>query len=114
MALLLGSADATGVISPAGQLNAGHWTVTFDPATIGISAPLFDCYHIVIQGPAGSSFQIFIGSRFYDNVSPGDTNSWDPNQPMHLQQGDHVYYYWNTGSGSAPRVTMWFQEPSPL
>lgn len=114
MPLGLGSARATGTITPTGNINAGNWTVHFDPAVIGISAPLFDCYHIVISGPAGSAFTIYIGPRFYDNVIPGDKNSWDPNQPMHLQQGDHIYFYWNTGSGSAPEVTMWFQEPTPL
>lgn len=114
MPQLLGSAYATGKISPTGDINAGKWTVTFDPATIGISEPLFDCYHIVISGPTGSTFTIYIGPRPWDNVSPGDVNSWDPAQPMHLQQGDHVYFYWNTGAGSAPTVTMWFQKPTPL
>jgi hypothetical protein len=112
MPRLLGSAHATGVVTPTGQINAGNYTVTFSPALIGISAPLFDCYHIVISGPAGSGFTIYIGNRFYDNVFPGDANSWDPNQPMHLQNGDYLYFYWNTGSGTAPQVTLWFQEPS--
>lgn len=114
MPLLLGSAQATGKIAPTGTFNAGKYTVTFDPATIGISAPLFDCYRIVINGPAGSAFQIYIGARFYDNVTPGDVNSWDPNQPMHLMSGDTVYFHWNTGTGTVPTVTMWFQEPSPV
>lgn len=114
MALGLGSADAVGTIGPAGSFNAGKWVVKFDPPTIGISLPLFDCYHIVISGPAGSAFRIFIDSHFYDNVSPGDVNSWDPNQPMHLQSGNVVWFYWNTGAGTAPTVTMYFQEPTPL
>lgn len=113
MPLPLGSADATGTIPTMG-VNAGLWTVTFDPPTIGISSPLFECYHIVISGPAGSAFQIFIGNKFWDNVTPGDINSWDPNQPMKLQNGESVHFYWNTATGAAPTVTMYFQEPSPL
>lgn len=113
MPLGLGNAVAVGSISTMG-VNTGKWTVTFDPATIGISHPLFECYHIVISGPPGSAFQIYIGNKFWDNVTPGDVNSWDPNQPMKLQNGDYVFFYWNTGSGSPPTVTMYFQEPSPL
>lgn len=106
----LGSADASGVISPANSFNAGNWTVTFDPPTIGISVGAFECYHIVISGPAGSNFTIYIGTSFYDYVAQGDINSWDPHQPMLLVQGVNVYFYWNTGTGSTPKVTMYFRE----
>lgn len=110
MSLGLGNAVGDGKISPPETFNAGNWTVTFDPPALGVSIALFECYHIVIQGPPGSAFQIFIGNRFYDNVTPGDVNSWDPNQPMKLQQGDTVFFYWNTNALPAPTVTMYFQE----
>jgi hypothetical protein len=110
----LGDAFANGTIGPAGSFNAGNWTVKFDASLMGISLSRFECYHIVISGPAGSSFRIFIDNKIYDNVSPGDVNSWDPNQPMKLTQGNTVYFYWNTGAGTPPTVTLYFQEPSPL
>ena len=109
----LGPAMATGALDKTG-FNPGNWTVVFDPPTIGISAATFECYHIVITGPAGSSFSIYIGPQFWDNVQRGDTNSWDPNQAMKLQSGQTVYFYWNTGAAPAPQVTMWFQESNPL
>jgi hypothetical protein len=106
----LGSATATGVISPPfASQNSGQWTVTFDPPAIGVTVGEFECYHIVISGPPGSSFQIYVGSNFYDYVTPGDINSWDPHQPMLLNQGDTVYFYWLTATGSAPVVTMYFR-----
>jgi hypothetical protein len=113
MTASLGPESAEGVPDTTGR-NTGNWTVTFNPTTLGINLPVFECYHIVITGPPGSSFTIYIGSNFYDNVAQGDKNSWDPNQTMKLQQGQNVYFFWNTGAGTAPQVTMWFQEASPL
>lgn len=113
MPAALGPAFAIGTPDKTG-FNAGNWTVVFDPPTLNISAPNFECYHIIITGPIGSSFTIFIGPNQYDNVQRGDNNSWDPHQPMKLQQGQTVYFYWNTGAGAAPTVTMWFQEASAL
>lgn len=106
----LGSAVATAKVSIDG-LNAGNYTVTFDPSTIGIQEPAFECYHIVVAGPAGSTFRIFIDNNFYDNVIHGDMNSWDPNQTMKLISGNTVYFYWSVGTGTPlPTVTMYFQE----
>lgn len=109
----LGPAYAEGGVDKTGR-NKGNWTVTFDAPTLAINSELFECYHIVINGPAGSSFQIYIGSNFYSNVALGDQNEWDPSQTMKLQKGQTIYFFWNTGTGTAPQVTMWFQESSPL
>lgn len=109
----LGPAYALGAEDKTGR-NAGNYTVVFDPPTLAINSTTFECYHIVISGPPGSSFTIYIGSNFYDNVALGDQNSWDPSQTMKLQQGQTIYFFWNTGTGIAPQVTMWFQEASPL
>jgi hypothetical protein len=111
----LGQAFQTAVISPAGRTNAGNWTATFDSPDIGIFLPEFDCYHIVIKGgPAGSTFDIYVNNNLYDSVTPGDTNSWDPNHPMKLSNGDSVIFYWNAGTGTAPTVWLYFQEPELL
>lgn len=103
-------------IKPASGTNAGNWTATFGPADISISLPTFECYRIVISGgPPGSTFQIFVGNRLYDSVFPGDTNSWDPNNPMKLNNGDSLSFQWNTGTGtSGPTVWLYFQESNPL
>jgi hypothetical protein len=55
-----------------------------------------------------------IGIRKWDTVFPANDTSWDPNNPMPLVQGDTVTFYWNTGSGTAPEVTMYFQEEAVL
>ncbi len=90
----------------------GAYIVKVGPQQIGVATGEgnFECYHIAIQGPAGSSFQIYIGDKFYDFVANGDINSWDPSQPMKLVAGNTVYFYWNVSSGTpVPTVTMYFQ-----
>lgn len=116
MTAALGYASTDAIIALPGQMNAGMWTATFSSADIGISLPEFECYHIVIKGgPPGSTFDVYVGNRLYDSVTPGDTNSWDPNNPMKLQAGDSVYFYWNSSTPNiTPMVAMYFQEPEPL
>lgn len=113
----LGQEYVKAIIPTGHQPNAGNWTATFTPDLIGISLPRFECYRIVIKGgPAGSTFDVIINNtNLYDSVSPGDTNSWDPKNPMKLSNGDTVSYEWNTGVGATgPTVWMYFQEASPL
>jgi hypothetical protein len=111
----LGQAFEIATKVPFNPYVTGGYVIKFGPQQIGISLGSFECYHIVISGPAGSSFQIYIGDKFYDFVENGDINSWDPSQTMKLVYGNTVYFYWNTGTGTpVPSATMYFQESSPL
>jgi hypothetical protein len=112
----LGNADVQATIGSPSGTNPGNWTATFSPQVIGISYAEYEAYRIVIRnGPPGSKFDVFIGTRLYDSVSPGDTNSWDPNQTMKLIQGDTIEFRWNTGAGDVgPEVWMYFQEAGVL
>ena len=115
MSAALGQASETATTSIFNPYILGGYVVKFGPQQIGISIGDFECYHIVISGPAGSSFQIYIGDKFYDFVQNGDINSWDPSQPMKLAYGNTVYFYWSVGTGTPiPTVTMYFQQSSPL
>jgi hypothetical protein len=111
----LGNAYAEAVPDTTGR-NPGNYTVTFDNSVLSMNLPTFECYHIAIDGPIGSSFQIYIGNNFYDNVAVGWKNSWDPSQTMKLELGQVIYFFWNVGAGQTPvpTVTMYFQESSPL
>lgn len=111
MPLSLGEAGPITATKPLSGTNAGNWTAIFDPRTIGITLSTFECYRIVVDGgPVGSKFNVYIGTKKYDSVYPGYDTSWDPNHTMKLVQGNTVYFYWNNGSGTAPEVTMYFQE----
>lgn len=113
----LGHEYVQAVIPTAGMANSGNWTATFTQSDINIGLAQFECYHIVIKGgPSGSTFDVVINdTNLYDSVQPGDTNSWDPNNPMKLSNGDTVSFRWNTGTGTTgPTVWMYFQEASAL
>lgn len=103
-------------IAAAGQPNAGNWVATFVPSDIDVSLPTFECYRIVIEGgPLGSTFKVYIGNRVYDTVFPGWDTSWDPNNPMKLNNGDTISFQWNSGLATAqPVVWLYFQEANPL
>lgn len=92
---------------------AGAWTITFDPADIGIRVQS-EVYHMAIKGPAGSSFDVYLDDVFYDAVARGDKNSWDPAQPMHIQPGSTILFYFNRAGGTVPKATLFFREVSPV
>jgi hypothetical protein len=97
------------VADPSNPVKAGAWTVTFSPQVIDISVA-FEIYHIAVKGPAGSTFQIFLDTVFYDAVSHGDLNSWDPAQPMLFTPGRSMYFYYDVSVAPAPLVTIYCRE----
>jgi hypothetical protein len=109
----LGSRSATGVTNLDNPLGAGFWTVVFTPRDLAIGVN-YEVYHAAISGPANSNFQVWIDSTFYDYAVRGDINSWDPAQPMAVQPGNSLYYYWNTSATPVPKVTLFCREISAL
>jgi len=107
----LGQRSARGATNVQNPLGAGFWTVAFTPRDLAIGVP-FEVYHAAVSGPPSSKFQVWIDSTFYDHVERGDINSWDPAQPMLVMPGHTLFYYWNTGSGSPPTVTIFCRQAS--
>ncbi len=109
----LGKLTKRGVTSATNPVLAGGWTITFDPAALGVKIGA-EVYHIAVQGPENSRFQVWIDTTFYSNVVRGDINDWDPAQPMYIRPGDTVFFYYNTAAGTAPVATVFLREPLPL
>lgn len=109
----LGYRSQTGKADPSNPLGANFWTVTFDPAYLAVRVDA-EVYHMAVSGPAASSFQVYLDTAFYDYVSRGDINSWDPSQPLHIRPGQSMYFYWNTNASPAPKVSMFLRTASPL
>lgn len=107
----LGNRQAAGVLDPSNPVTAGAWTVQFTPQVLNIQQH-FEVYHIAVRGPLGSTFQIFQDTTFYDAVARGDLNSWDPSQPMHVQPGRTIYFYYSVTTSPAPQVTIYCREPT--
>jgi hypothetical protein len=98
------AADSTGN-------NPGKWTVTFDPKTLNVTVPYFECYKIVVTGAKGSTFTTFVDLAQWDAPQRGDTNVWDPQQPIPLTPGTYLYFYWSDQAtdGFPPTVTLWLR-----
>lgn len=111
----LGKLTHSGRLTADNPVLAGGWAISFTPADIGIRIPS-EVYHIAIKGPAGSQFEVWIDTTFYDVVKRGDVNSWDPNQPMFLDPGATIFFYFNTAAAgvTAPKASLFFREPSPI
>lgn len=115
MAERLAPSFKTATLAPAGHANAGNWICEFAPKDIPIAESRFRCYHINIKGgPLGSTFYVYQNNNEYDTVFPGWDTSWDPNNPMKLEQGDTVAFWWNTSSGTAATVWLFFETETVL
>lgn len=95
-----------------------NWTVTFDMSVLNVSTtiPYFEVYHIRINGVPGSTVDVKIQAWDWDTTNYGDNNSWDPNQPMLVQPGQTIYFYYTypSASTSAPTVTLWLRYDESL
>lgn len=102
-------------IAPTGHPNAGNWICEFMQKDIPIAESRFQCYHINVEGgPLGATFKVLQNNNKYDTVFPGWDTSWDPNNPMKLSNGDTISFWWDTGSGTAATVWLYFEKESPL
>lgn len=91
--------------------NPGNWTNSFLPADFGVHVPWFECYHITLNNaPSGAQATIYIGTQQFSFVQAFTGQDWDPSQPMLLQDGSELYFFWNApASGTPPRVTVWLR-----
>lgn len=106
--LFLGPREQTGAKDQQNKVAAGNWTVTFAPKDLQFNVSVAQVFHIAVNGPGGY-FLIYINEDFWDAVSYGGVNSWDPSEPMWVRPGDNVYFYWSLSSGTAPVVTIWLR-----
>lgn len=102
----LGRRQKSGVIDPQNKIAAGNYTVTFQPSDFQIRVPIFEIRKIAISGPGGSSMRMYVDTTFIDATVRADLNSWDPAQPLPIMPGQTLYFYWSTGTGTIPNVTV--------
>lgn len=116
MTKYLGFRQAAGALSTDGNnpYGNGMWSVTFDPKIFAIATNEFEVYHIALTGPVGTTLQVWVDRTFYEVTQHGDVNSWDPNHPLHMNGGQSLYFYWNSGIAPAPFVTVYLQTTSPF
>lgn len=91
--------------------NAGNFTTVYAPVDLAAKASYFEVYQIGLSGTAGTNFTVYINTQLWNAVPTGFQNSYDPSQPMILEPGDYVYFYWAlavTGN-TAPTTTMWLR-----
>jgi len=85
----------------------------------------FECYQISLDGPVGSSVQMYRNSVPWNYVLQGWQNYNDPQQALQILNGDEIRFAWNfaftsppyTASGGSnvrPRVTMWLRAELPV
>lgn len=102
---LTGEADITG-------LNPGKWTVSFTPQIIDTNVqPQFEVYKIIVKGAQNTTFDVYINNDLWDTGIFGQSNSWDPTQPMILRPGDTVSFTYSNPAtdGQPPTVTIWLR-----
>lgn len=104
----LGPRAGTGFADPNNPTGAGNWTVSFPASVLTVQVPLFEVYHIAVNGPGGYIL-VYRNEDFWDTTNYGGQNSWDPQQPLLVRPGDGLTFYWSIGTGTAPVMTLWLR-----
>lgn len=101
-----GTADNTG-------LNPGNWTVAIDPAVLSVSTEIqyFEVYKMIVHGAPGTTFNVYVDRNEWDTNVFGQQNSWDPIQPLKLQQGQTLYFMYSdpVSDNQPPGATVWLR-----
>lgn len=100
--------------SGANPYGPGMWTITFAASDLGFRVGQAELYQANIDGPVGSSFQLWRNLRQWSVVAQGWANSYDPTQPMLLRYGDALSFFWNSAATPAPTATLWLRYDTEL
>lgn len=105
----------TGIADQSG-LNNGNWSVVFDPATISCNLAQFEVYKMVVTGAPNTTFKVYRENKLWDVGVYGTLNSWDPQQPLLMQQGQTLMFAYSdaTTDNNPPIVTIWMRYDSDL
>jgi len=92
--------------------NPTNWTAVFDPAVMAIRWNVYEVYKIIVDIPDNVGFThwvIYIGPYRYEGAAAAKILTWSDFQPMRVDSGESVYFYFDTSNGSPPTCTMWCQ-----
>jgi hypothetical protein len=106
----LGPRRSVGKADTSGN-NTGKWTIAFTPDVLAAYVSQFEVYKIIVTGAAGSTFNIYIDGFQWDTSVFGQQNSWDPVQPMPVQPGQTVYFYYSDAvtDNTPPTAVLWLR-----
>ena len=93
--------------------NPGKFTAVFDPNTVNVKWTQYEVYKQVVTNATASGvvgWRIFIGINQYEGYQSQGTATWSDAQPMVVDSGETVYFYFDLATtGVPPIVTLWIQ-----
>lgn len=106
---ITGAADTTGN-------NPGNWTVAFTTDVLACNVPQYEIYKMVVQGAPGTTFTVFVENKLWSVSVYGEMNEWDPNEPLILNSGQSLYFYYSdpVSDNIPPVVTLWLRYDAGL
>lgn len=110
----LGSRQVTAALDETGN-NTGNYTAVFDPSVLAIDVPWFELYRGVVQDAVpGAQVTVYVDKRPVSAAPLPQVAEWDPSQPVLLEPGSTIYFYFSTPLNAiptppAPEVTLWFR-----
>lgn len=95
------------------SFNSGNWTIVLDPSVFNVSSQIqyFEIYKMIVHGAAGTTFDVRVDINLWDTAVYGFQNSWDPIQPLKIQQGQSLYFLYSdpVSDNNPPTVTVWLR-----
>ena len=107
---VLSAADTTGA-------NKGNLTAAFTTGILGTMPSVYQWYHAIIDTATGALFtpapcRVMLNySKPATFTYPAGGTEWDPSQPIQMQDGYELFFFWQLASNvtPVPRVTCYFR-----
>lgn len=101
----------TGALDASG-LNAGNWTVVFNPVLLNFTVPECFVYKITVTGAYGSSFDVNIENQTHDSNIYGTQNTFfDDSDTLIIRPGENLYLLYDDPAtdGVPPVATIYLR-----
>jgi hypothetical protein len=91
--------------------NTGNWTAQIPSTPLVGFLTMFEMYKVTIDGPVGFGLSVYVDNKKWSHTSQGWQNEWDPSQPLLMNAGQTLYFYFAAPIANlpVPTVTAWFR-----
>jgi hypothetical protein len=97
--------------------NTGNWTCAFTADKLP-DVNTYEIYHMTVTGvKVLGSATIKLRNQVFSTVTADSSgrNEWDAAQPMPVNAGDEIFFFWNyAASGTPPVATLWIRFDADL
>jgi hypothetical protein len=105
--------EATGALDTTGN-NPGNYTAEIVSTTQISALTQFEMYKATLDGPIGFGVAVYVDNKEWAKLAQGWQNEWDPAQPLIMNSGQTLYFYFGASAGTSSTPISVVQAATPV